>query len=160
MNIFHSLCPICNTTSNGLCNVCESLILQEVKGSYMKKVCPFCGKHLISPISICSCDNNHFHYTIFDNTIIIKTLIQSMKKKTNRAFVTQIGNIILHELTLIDPACSFSLYHDETKSPYSHFFDLLVLYVNRSLNIRSGEMICLCVKYDKKKRYKKICSCI
>ncbi len=145
MKIFHSLCPLCHTISDGLCQKCLSLIKKERKSSYMKRVCPMCGKHLLHNESICSCDTAHYHHTLFDETIIIKSLIKGMKTYHDPSFISQIGEEIVDELDNICKLHPSFCYHKEDNT-YLHFFDQLILYINNNLKRKSGTPLCICVK--------------
>ncbi len=146
MKVFHQVCPICKKPSKGFCTTCLFLIHHELKSSYMYGLCNRCARHLISSSSVCLCKTKQFHYILFDNTIIIKTLIENLKHLKATHCVTQIGDIILQELSSIDKKNSFNLYHDEHDTPHSSFFDLLISYIHTQRLLKGTTPLCLSLK--------------
>ena len=149
MNVFHSLCPLCHIIHDGLCTTCLDLILEEKKSSYMKKVCPRCGTLFLSLDCVCSCKTLDYHYVVFDDSIVIKTLLQSIIRPHSNVLISQIGTIIVDEISKICHINPVYVYHVEQKSIYKTFFDQLVLYINSHLLEEGDTLLCVCLKGQK-----------
>ncbi len=105
----------------GCALVVLALIMEEIKSSYMEKVCPRCGTHLLSQDCICTCDNKNYHYVIFDNTLVIQTLLQSIISSRSNVLISQIGNMIVDEITQICKVFPIYVYHVQQQGVYKKF---------------------------------------
>ena len=110
----------------------------------MQGLCRSCGKNLLSPMSMCDCSSKYIHYTLFDETIVISTLIKAIKIHTEHMFIVQIGDLIVEELKKYHNIGQLFFYHDEIDTPYHHFLNALNKYIQ--LLCTDDEKLIFCLK--------------
>jgi predicted amidophosphoribosyltransferase len=132
------VCPVCHNEYDKLCPSCLALIKDELFSSYLYGHCSICGSPLIHEDSICSHPTPFYHYRLFDNTIIIRTLIHSFEYLKEPHIANQIASVIVEQL----PQRNLFFVHPYQDGLYSPFFTQLTDNLNSRLDSKMNYQLC------------------